>query len=583
MKISVVIPTYNRRESLALCLEAVFDQDLPSSRYEVVVVVDGSRDGTSGMLQIIVEQKNRGQATARNAGVNAATGEIVLFLDDDFQCDRGLLSAHLLAHEKNARGVVFGRTRGILTHCPSLLETQTWKGFEDYYRRFENDSRPKYPDDAWVGPNCSMSRSIFLEAGGYDEKLFPRRWEDVDLGLRLWKQGAIFRFEGRAVASHRWVKSRRQFWIDTEEDGASIVRMFRRHPEMRAHSIIAGLMGAPAWKRLAARTLTSRSAIGRILLDALVSSGEKLERVHDIGARLFRAGVSVILLSGARREAGSWRLLANGFRIRLPVLLYHHVGFPGARREDAARAGVSEDDLESLTVTPAKFARQMRWLHRRGYTAITPRQWLAWRTGGGLLPEKPVLLCFDDAYADIGVHALPVLEQYGFQSAIFVITKLLGGLNAWEGLPTMSVEQIKYWTARGMEIGAHSRTHPELTAISGDLLVGEVAGSKEDLLEAALDPVSFAYPFGCYDDRVRRCVEGIFPLAFTCDEGLNHLRTDPLLLRRTMVQPGDTLLDIELRVAFGWSPLNRSRAFFRLRSRLWSLLRRVRRIYRHAH
>ena len=246
------------------------------------------------------------------------------------------------------------------------------------------------------------------------------------------------------------------------------------------------------------------------------------------------------------------------------MLLYHHIGNP--------KPGTSH---LALTVTPAKFQRQVRWLHWRGYTAITPAQWLAWCRTGERLPEKPVMFTFDDAYADCATHAFPVLEQFGFQSVVFVITGQVGGITAWDGLPLMTMEQIHYWDARGVEIGAHTRTHCDLTAASDQVVADEVKGSKEDLIKAGLRPLSFAYPYGSVDEKVRKSVQGVFPLAFTCEEGLNDLRTDPLLLKRTMVQPGDTLLDVEFRAAFGKNPMDWVRSRVRVRSRITRVLRRL--------
>jgi GT2 family glycosyltransferase/peptidoglycan/xylan/chitin deacetylase (PgdA/CDA1 family) len=575
MKISVIIATYNRRESLACCLTTLFEQDLPVNKCEIVVVVDGSSDGTREMLSsfhsrdrmVVVEQENRGQTAALNAGVKAATGEIVLFLDDDLLCDSRLLSAHVAAHTHGVPTLVFGRMRGILGQSPSPVERWTCENLERYYERLEKDPRPRWPDDAWAGPNCSIARAVFLESGGYDEELFPRRGEDVDLGLRLWKMGVNFRYCPQAITSHRWVKSDWQMRFDDAADGASIVRLCRQHPEYRSHSGLSGVMSAPAWKRLAVRTAAGRPAIAGMLLGVLNALFEKFGRrrwAQRFGVRVFAARQSVALLAGARREAGSWQELTNLFGHRLPVLLYHHIGLPARETEHL-----------SLTVSPAKFLRHVRWLRWRGYTAITPAQWLSWRVTGGSLPEKPVLLSFDDAYADLTKHALPMLEQYGFQSVVFVISGQVGGITSWDGLPLMTIEQIRHWAARGVEIGAHTRSHPNLTAVPDEAVSEEVRGSKEDLTEAGLMPLSFAYPYGFFDDRIRASVNGVFPLAFTCEEGLNDLGTDPLLLKRTMVQPGDTLLDIELRAAFGRSPLNWIRSRLRLRSRFVRVLRHL--------
>lgn len=284
-----------------------------------------------------------------------------------------------------------------------------------------------------------------------------------------------------------------------------------------------------------------------------------------VGERHFRVQRALAVAVRAPRGLGSPKELTDGFGHRVAVLLYHHIGF----RADTA-------DHLSLTISPARFLRQMRWLKWRGYTAITPTQWLACREAGAPLPRKAVMLTFDDAYADLAQHALPVLERYGFPSAVFVITGKAQDFASWEGRPTMTIEQIKHWARRGVEFGAHTRQHRDLTAISDEVLAAEVGGSKEDLMRAGVPPLSFAYPYGFYNDRVRRSVSDVFPLAFTCDEGLNDMATDPLLLKRTMVQRSDSILDIELRAALGKSPLSQLRTRLRLRTRSRSVLRRLR-------
>ncbi len=579
MKISVVIPTYNRRDTLAGCLATVFDQDLPPDQYEVVVVVDGSTDGTIEMLAssrhqgarlIVVEQENRGQTAALNTGVRAAQGDIVLFLDDDLLCDRGLLSAHASAHASaatsGAPSLVFGQMQAPHEGQLSFAERCNFEESEQVCTRFLDDPLPKWPHDALMGPHCSIPQAVFLESGGYDEKSFPRRGEDRDLGLRLWKMGVTFRFEPRAVTSHRWVKPDRRFLDDLKHDGASIVALCRKHPELRPHFGYAGVASAPVWKRYTARAAASRP--GLATLGVVVSMLEKLplsKWAQRPGMRLFLVHRNLAMLAGALREAGSWPLLMQLFGPRLPVLLYHHIGLPSADAGSVSR-----------TVTPAKFERQVRWLRRRGYTGITPRQWLEWRSIGSPIPGKPILLTFDDAYADVAEYALPVLKKHGFAGAVFVITGSAGAGIAWEDMPVMAMDQVRQWANEGIEIGGHSRTHPDLTTVPDAALADEVEGSKGDLIGAGVTPLSFAYPYGRYDDRVRASVEGVFPLAFTCDEGMNDLRTDPLLLRRTMVQPRDTLLDIELRAAFGWSALtsNPIRSRLRLRSRFLGVVRR---------
>ncbi len=140
----------------------------------------------------------------------------------------------------------------------------------------------------------------------------------------------------------------------------------------------------------------------------------------------------------------------------------------------------------------------------------------------------------------------------------------------------MSAEQIRHWSAQGIEFGAHTRTHADLTTLSGNELEQEVAGSGDDLaVILGATPLSFAYPFGFYNDAARNCTEKAFQLAFTCDEGLNVLGTGPGLMRRTMVKPRDSQLDFGLRVRFGFNPIERLRHRVRLRSRLRGMLRMI--------
>lgn len=568
MKISAIIATYNRRPALEQCIRTLVEQDLPKDGYEIVVVVDGSSDGTGEMLRllkapvnlVVFEQENRGKSAALNAAVKEAAGEIVLIVDDDFLCDRALLSTHLAAHRADSRALVFGRIRSALPPRPSFAEQMMHEGIESYYARFEADPRLKWPEDAWAGPNCSMQRSAFLEAGGCDEKDFPRRAEDSDLGLRLWKIGVKFRFEPRATATHRWVKSNRQYWRDSIEDGASLFRLSRKHPETRPFWSFAGLATAPLWKQYGARILCSNLTVARLamgLLGAAAACVAALPRMRRVGESIFRACTNLAGMAGARREAGSWRLLMGLYGRRLPALLYHQIGTPTAHME-----------RYSITVTPERFRRHMRWLHWRGYVGITPAQWLAWCTEGKPLPKKPVLITFDDAYADLVENALPVVERYGHHAVVFVITELMREGKTWENSRVMTQEQAQEWAARGIEFGGHTRTHPDLTAESSDRVADEVKGSKQDLQAAGLIPVSFAYPFGCTNEQVRQAVDGVFPLAFTCDEGMNDLRTDGLLMKRTMVLPRDTVLDLEMRLALGRNPLIPLRARLRIRSRI---------------
>jgi peptidoglycan/xylan/chitin deacetylase (PgdA/CDA1 family) len=296
---------------------------------------------------------------------------------------------------------------------------------------------------------------------------------------------------------------------------------------------------------------------------------ERLNRfvpIRKAGIRMLEIATDTSLHRAALRETGSWRALQREFGMRLPVLMYHHVG-PSIPHTYA-----------ELTVLPKQFERQIRWLARRGYVGIRPSDWVEWRRSGKGLPDKHVLLTFDDGYADLAEHALPVLRRYGFGAVVFIVTGLVGGTNAWDearGSAThrlLTAEQIRYWATQGIEFGAHSRTHADLTTLSAEELAKEIVSGRDELANLLGSPVtSFAYPYGAYNQTVNTCAQGVYSLTFRADEsapGINYLCTDPHDLQRTMIHPKDSLADLECRLRWGHSPILEMRERLHLRSRL---------------
>src|SRR4051794_18449175 len=109
LKVSIIIPTHNRAASLHRTLTALSVQDYPTSLTEVIVVADGCTDETVTMIGELrtdyqltfVQQKNLGPSSARNVGAERANGDLLLFLDDDVEPSKGLVSAHVLAHRRS--------------------------------------------------------------------------------------------------------------------------------------------------------------------------------------------------------------------------------------------------------------------------------------------------------------------------------------------------------------------------------------------------------------------------------------------------------------------------------------------------
>jgi peptidoglycan/xylan/chitin deacetylase (PgdA/CDA1 family) len=239
----------------------------------------------------------------------------------------------------------------------------------------------------------------------------------------------------------------------------------------------------------------------------------------------------------------------------LPVLLYHHIGPP------------RPETLAGLTVAPDRFRGHLHWLRRRGYRSVSIDEVVGWATQGRPLPERRVLITFDDGYADLAEFAFPALRDAGLSAVVFIVTGRLGGTSNWDerigggGHRLLEAEAIAAWSRRGIEFGAHTRTHPHLTAVSASQLEREVAGSRGDLEAVVGEPVrSFAYPWGEMDAHVRAAVSAHFAIAFDCIGRINARGADPHRLERVMVLPTDGDLDIAMRVSLGFSPRQRAKA-----------------------
>ena len=174
----------------------------------------------------------------------------------------------------------------------------------------------------------------------------------------------------------------------------------------------------------------------------------------------------------------------------VPILMYHHV----------AAAGPDADAIRrDLSVSPANFEAQLRYLIARGYQPTTLKALMMHLQVGEPLPSKPVILTFDDGFKDQYTNAYPVLKRYGFVGSFFIITRF-----ADEGREEhMSWTEIESLHANGMEIGSHSYTHPSLRGKSFDYIVWQVLGSKEAIEARTHEPVRFlSYPSGQYDQGV---------------------------------------------------------------------------------
>lgn len=212
VELSVVIPTYNRRELVREMLIALSRQSLSSEKFEVVVVVDGSSDGTREMLKDldtpyslrVSHQAQSGAAAARNRGAQSAYGALLVFLDDDLYPLPRLLEEHTRTQAQDRPGVVLGRVQPAGTGKRGGWNIWEERTLERHYRAVEDGRRPPAGRRLYSG-NFSVLRDRFIQSGGFDVEL--ERGEDVELGFRLEKTGLPFYYNPHAVVRHRGYRS----------------------------------------------------------------------------------------------------------------------------------------------------------------------------------------------------------------------------------------------------------------------------------------------------------------------------------------------------------------------------------------
>lgn len=259
MEISVIIPTYNNRPVLERALDALRRQTIPPDQYEIVIVDDGSTDGTAeligrfrGSAQIqYLAQDHRGRAAARNAGARAARGRILVFLDSDFWAVPELLAEH---HKHYPPGVCGVGIQGASRTHPDALATRFMRA-----RELILEVPPGPPGRISLfrisTRNLSLVKSDFLAADGFDEAFGGYGWEDIELAWRLRARGVRFSYEPRATGDHYQVQDLEGLRKKMREGGRSAVYFWEKH--RRSMWLGIRLEIAPAllpWKWLVYRT-----------------------------------------------------------------------------------------------------------------------------------------------------------------------------------------------------------------------------------------------------------------------------------------------------------------------------------------
>jgi peptidoglycan/xylan/chitin deacetylase (PgdA/CDA1 family) len=221
--------------------------------------------------------------------------------------------------------------------------------------------------------------------------------------------------------------------------------------------------------------------------------------------------------------------------------MYHRIDDP------PAGAGALRHDL---SVTPGNFEAQLRYLKQAGYLTITLNDLALHLTVGKSLPPKPIILTFDDGYADAYRNAFPLLRRLGFVATFFLVTAPIDAQNP----DFLSWEQVQEMHAGGMKFEPHSYDHPDLRNRGYQYLVFQILGPKEAIEERTGERCRFyAYPSGRYDQFAIDVLHSAnYWGGVLTEQGDTHTTDGLFTLRRVRIQGGDDLDTFIRKMNLDW-------------------------------
>ena len=253
---------------------------------------------------------------------------------------------------------------------------------------------------------------------------------------------------------------------------------------------------------------------------------------------------------GASARWNWWRPTVTG---GMPTLMYHKIGDP-----------TPGSKLAKLWVTPDDFRRQLVYLRDHGYTSIDFRDWRDAEKGIKPLPDKPVLITFDDGYMNNYELAYPILREFKMKGCIFLVYETMEKHNGWHDpasepwLKMLTWAQIKEMQDSGViEFGSHTMRHRNLDSISPEDVKWELEESKKRLEDKlGREMVGFAYPYGAgaYNPAVRRAaLDAGYRFDFSVKQGISQLpwNREKEAIRRLLIRGDDNMYDFHLNMTRG--------------------------------
>lgn len=304
--ISAVIPSYNDLPRLQRAIASMRTQMNMDADLELIVVDDGSTDGTAGWLETrpaavtpVILTENSGRSAARNAGLQQAQGDYILFMDADLQADPGLVQAHL--RTANEETVSLGRV---------TLTDNNWSGcFQSY---METRGAWKYRDGGalpgryFVTCNALVHRKLIERTGLFLNSLKHWGGEDLEYGVRLEKAGARFVFNQQALTRHDQQRTLAQHLVKMNDYGRwNLPEILRQHPELIT-VLQTDLLLAERTPGIKGRFF--RSVLRRPLPGLLIAL-EKVIPFACLPDRLYDLALFSATLNGLEKGDHEWRKL----------------------------------------------------------------------------------------------------------------------------------------------------------------------------------------------------------------------------------------------------------------------------------
>jgi glycosyltransferase involved in cell wall biosynthesis len=294
LDITVVIPTYNRRALLRDAVESLRRQTYPADKYEIIVVSDGATDGTdddyaipltSPLTRLVRQEKQGfGLSRARNNGLRAAQGRLIMFFDDDMAADERMVEKHVAAHAQFGGEVVVRGRVELSTRVPDTPFCRIVLG--DVCRIYEpHPDQPGFVEfDTALSWQTSFKQQKLMELGGYDEAFQCYGWEDIEFSYRMSRRGLRFYYEPGAVSHHNDQRQTLTAHGERLRNAALMApRLFSLHPELVKRIPMYVDKEPVAWGRdawaLVARKLVRQLTATRPVLNLLEGLTPAVERL----------------------------------------------------------------------------------------------------------------------------------------------------------------------------------------------------------------------------------------------------------------------------------------------------------------